>query len=492
MTQTGVIIQRRADSSIPDDYTSLALTENPTAWGAAIPTPDGLEINSGDGMDLETFNNTLAEFPDRDIYWYLCNSESAINMDDVPPYNIIENEKEEPELILLITGEYPGYKKPDSTHPTAYHYVHEFIIPELQSMYELAEGDIVKVLTQIDKPIFRKKMLSGAIGSVAMTFVTANGKACTIVQGDGHNEYKWGWVSSNYGYALAPPEPEKKEDPPPKKSAFPKKSTVREPAPSAQPPKGVDVTPPVKAGATSVGNGSIGVRKVKPRADSSKQDRKTFYKRYIGYCPEGWENPKGVEIEVYFDKNTNLLMTLSDIKNLKMDAVAVPILNNPPRAGGKDTAPDHINGGENNKEKAVTTESLPLLGPNSRDFLAKRMKRDDIQKLMSEDGKEVTDPARIAEQEKKMTGFSDQMGEKDSLYLNAKLCALSWDEQQKWGTQDKKSYDVFVRSLINYYLSVETAKRSKLSTQEVHVAAKEELKPEARKSAFPQKKRATG
>lgn len=475
MPQTGLTIKRNASLAIPDDYLNIAVKENPTAWGCAIVTPDGLMTSSGDTtMDLEVLKDTLNDFKERDIYFYLCNSESAINMDDVSPFWLIEKD-EAPLLVCLIEGNFPGFVKAGSSHPSEYHFLQDYLQPKITDLWELCDGDLLKLMAFIEKPAFKKELLAHANPRGCITFVAANGKALTFAVGEGHCEYTWGWVSQNYGYALGAPKPEVK--PEAKKSLFPQKnvSSTRE----KFVPSGTPVSAEPTAGAKVVQN--FTVRKEAPKATDSRKDRKLFYQRRIGYCPEGWE--QHVAIEVWVDPKTNQTVFMSEIKKLGIDAVGVPKLNNPGRAN-KDIEADNVSGSERETGPAVTDAVLAIMAPKTREYAHDLLRKEDVKKLIAENGNPISDPKDTKGNEIKIAGFSEQLGMKDGLHDFARLPFSYYDKISK---EKPELMANLCWAFKNMAFALKLKGGEKLTGEEVHEVAHEELKPQ-KKSLFPQKR----
>lgn len=476
MPLTGTTIRRTASQDIPQQYLEKVVPENPTAWGVAISTPEGLLINSGEKPTIELIEGTINEesLKSRSIVFSLVNSESAINMEDVCPLTVVEDGDDQ-KLVVFITGEYTGYKKPDSSHPSYYHFVEEVLKPKVAAFWEMTDGDIDKVFAQIEKPLFKKELLMNAAGPATITLLAANGKCVSFAQGDQWAEYKWGWVSHNLGYARAKEEP-KKEEPP--KSMLPTKSrsTVREPAAAA---KGSQVEAPPTAGAEAVKNYSI--RKEKPKPEWSRKDRKLFYQSRIGYLPVGWE--ENCAIEVWVDPETNQTVKFNEIKKMGIAAVSVPKLNNPGRASGKDTDADNISGSERPTGPAVTDAVLPIMSPKAREHAKDILRREDVKKMIAENGDVITDPNKIKDEEAKLADFGSQLGMKDGLFDYLKL---PFSEFRKWNRENPESFENFcwnLRNIVGYSMA---KKAQKLTETEVHAVAKEELKPTS--SMMPRRK----
>jgi hypothetical protein len=240
------------------------------------------------------------------------------------------------------------------------------------------------------------------------------------------------------------------------------------------------VSPPEAAGGSVVAN--FTTRKEGPRKDDSRKDRKLFYQRRIGYCPVGWEN--NIQIEVWVDKLTNQTVFLSEIKKLGIDAVGVPKLNNPGRAEGKDTDADNLSGSERETGPAVVDVPLPIIPPKGREYAHDLLRNEDVKKLIAENGNPISDPKDTKGNEIKIAGFSEQLGLKDGLMDFARLPFSYYDKISK------ERPDLMANlcwAFKNMAFSLKLKAGEKLTGEEVHEVAHEELKP-VKKSLFPQKK----
>lgn len=401
--QTGVIIRRNAKGLIPEAYLTKALEKNPTGWGAAIVTDGKLQIAGGDNLDLQLIQETIEMFKDSDITFYLCNSANAINADDIGPFTILHH-NDEPQLVAFIEGKFPGYEKAGSSHPSEFHFAHEYLIPKMQDIYDMADGNLPKVMEHIKKPYFKGELLNSASPRGVITLVSTTGETLTIAKAEDSSEYSWGWVSQNYGYALAPPEDRTQEVKKPK-GMFSGKSTVREKAPASS-----AIADAVKPAATSTAT-NIVKRKEKPEERMSRSSKKDWYKQRIGYLPKGWQD--SVEIEVYANGSGKLL-TNSEVKKLGLTAVGLPTLNNPPQAGSQDTVTDHVHSEGEKKPVTggVTTEVLPILPPSTREHIKKILADSGVQKIIGENADIISDPRKVAGLEAKFADFATQMGMK--------------------------------------------------------------------------------
>jgi hypothetical protein len=406
--QTGVIIRRNAGLLVPDQYLQTALTANSKGWGAAIFADGKLEVNHGDNPSLELLKDTMESFKDNDITFYLCNSDAALNEDDISPYTICSKD-DTPELIAFIDGKFPGRAKAGSSHPAEFFIASEYLIPKLQAFYELTDGNVAKIVEQLKKPIFKEELLANAVDRGFVTFLASTGDALTFAKENTTSaEFPWGWVSNHYGFQQKAEAPEV----PAKKSMFGGKSTVREKAPAAASPAVAAAVVPPKTETAAVKN----YKKVMwaPAKTLSRKDRKVSYKNKIGYCPKGWEDC--VQVEVYSD-SSNKILTFSEAKALGLQAIALPSLNNPEKV--KDTevenVPQPVQKPAANPTGKVVTERLPLISPQTRDYLKSYLSDPKVQKIIGDNASIIHDPMKVKQLEERFADLSTQMGMKDGI-----------------------------------------------------------------------------
>lgn len=412
--QGGTIVQRKANTFIPNEYLEKVLTANPNCWGAAMVDEGELKLNSGEeGATLEFIQETMKAFADKDITFYFGHADAALSRVDIPPHELIVKQDGDdviPQIVGFFDGNFPAYDKAGSSHPPEYHLAVDYLIPKLEGLAEMADGDLDKVTAQLQKPYFKKELLLTSVSRGTITLVCANGTCLTFAQSDLSAEYPWGWVSNTHGYATtAAP---KAEEPKKKPSMFAGKSTVREPA-----PKPDNVTAATKAIAEAVTapktDGAIiknyTVKSERPPAHLTRRERKDWYPQRIGYRPAGWE--KNIAVDVAYDPKGKLL-TFAQIKALGLEATKVMALlkNNPPKSTEKDTEPSLIPETKSETGPAVTTEILPIMSPDTRKYVKQMMADPAIQKIIAENADMITDPAKVQAIEAKFTDFARQVG----------------------------------------------------------------------------------
>jgi hypothetical protein len=496
MTQTGLIIRRFANTFIPNEYAELAVKAYPHGWGAAIVDGELKTNKSTSGLTLDFLQSTLGTFPDKDITLHLCNATNfATNEDDLSPFEFVESQ-----IVGFIAGNFPAFTKPESSHPQEFFLAHEVLIPKFQGLWEMADGNLAKVVEQLKKPHFKREMLLNSVGHGTIVLVCADGSIIPFSQGDTSMEYPWGWVSDNLGYAAGVA---KREEPKEEESAsmFPSKkksaSTVREKAPAATPAK-VDTQAKaeeklgdaVKApqyDASIIKNYTV--KKMTPGPNMSRSEKSDWYKNKIGYRPPCWE--KNVAINCFFDPH-NKLMTWSEVKGMGAAAIGLVQMAQNPRA--KDTEPEHVQ-----PEKALgpppgsnSGSILPIMDGPTRDYIKAKMALPEVKKIIAENADIIEDPATVQGIEAKFASFNKQLGANDMKEFERWSYEMMYDLAKERPQGISVMAFEFRNEIARLSQKLKKALGERAEKQETtHELAKDELKPE-KESMFPSKKRVTG
>ena len=446
MSQSGTIVRRSANTFIPDAYLELVTAANPNGYSAAFVEDGNVKfVKDTAGATVDDIKETMQAYPDKDITFYFCQSDAALNQDDLPPYVLLQENKNTPLILGFIDGNFPNFAKSESSHPPEFFFAHEYLVPKFEGMAEMSE-DLNKVTAAMQKPYFKKELLLNCVSRGYVTLVCANGTDLTFAQGDTSAEYKWGWVSNNHGYALAPPEEKKVEK---KKGGIFGRSTVREPA--NVPPK-EEIAEAVKVNVTAV---SIiknfkgwTVKDWAPKPSDSRSNKKDGYKTRIGYLPPGWEQCPTVR--AYYDPGGKLSTFAQMNKALGLEAAGLQKLAaNPPRMQGKDTEPDKVEHDQTlpAESKAVTTEILPIMSPPGREYIEKLRGTEQYKKMIAENAAVINDPKKFEGYEAKFVDFAKQMGAKSMDEF------AMWDDTMLFNLANDRPQEMMVmaRAFINIY-----------------------------------------
>lgn len=415
-----VIIRRKAGQEIPEGFFKAALAACPKAWGLAYTQDGKLELNHGEGIDLDDLRAT--EKNTGDFTLCLVDSSGAVNLKDVPPFELAANGEDEPVVAVAIDGDFPGFAKEKSSHPPMYHLAN-FVGDKVTDMLNILDGDLDKTFSKMANDDFKDKIKMNAVSRGYLTFLGLNDKAVTIFQGDTAKEYPWGWVSNTFNWDGGGTKVEE----PKKKGLF--KSTVREKATTATATDVVDTQKKANETETAVkpkGENAppkketpkpvvltlenITVKKVKCPEHYSRKEKRRWAKTVIGHIPPTLDDPTK-DYEVYMSPTNRVLSREEVSKALGYSASQLPPLNNPKHEKNPD--PDNIDAG-----KQVDNQPLPILSPTGRNRLRGFLADERIVKIISERGDVISDPDKVQSHEAKIEPIFAQLGMKnmDDLY----------------------------------------------------------------------------
>lgn len=441
--QGGTTVQRKANEFLSNEFLEKVLAANPNCWGAAMVSEEGLQLNSGEeGASLEFIQETIKTFADKDITFYFGHADAALNKADIPPYILIvkkDGEEEIPQIVGFFDGNFPAYDHAGSSHPPEYHLAVDYLIPKLEGLVEMADGDLDKVTAQLKKEYFKKELLLTSVSRGTITLVCANGACLTFTQKDDPQagDIPGGWTSNKHGYkteAEKPKEPEK----PVKRGMFDRvkevsRSTVRERVGTA-PDNVTAATDKLKEAAAGFPKGAPSIEQLaaakiatsvkaplldgytvkseRPGAHLSRREKKDWYPARMGHRPSGWE--KSIAIDVVYGPDGKM-RTYSQIQKLGLEAAPILALlkNNPSKDMTKDTEPDEVKSSDTLPvEKQVTAEVLPIMSPKTREHIKDMMKTAKVQKIIAENADMIENPAIVQAIETKYSDFARQLGAK--------------------------------------------------------------------------------
>jgi hypothetical protein len=444
MSQQGTTYIRKPGTTPDDAFLQHLLDNCPKVWGAVVLDKGVLDTFYGENLDLESLKNTCEEFKDCTVVFYFADSDGGVNIDkDVPPFTVIVNDDEESLVCIIPEGNFPGFEKAGSSHPSIYH-LGEHLTDEFYTVFDMVDKDLDKFMAAIEKEGFKKKVAMNAVGRGYVTVVAQNGRVLTYLQGDPPVEFDHGFVTNAFGFGK---QEEKAPEPEKKKGMF-SKSTTREkhtPAPSASAAAAEAAANPPKTETAVKAPEPSGVPKIPPKAvkkplviedikvtkvkipPMNRKGRANWIKERIGYKPQTLDDPNAT-YEVY-SRPDGVVLTRDEINrlfglsaaNLNKDK---PLTNAPPL--GANTENQNI---DSSKE---IIQPLPILSGAARERAKRIISDERLQKVIAENASIITDPENIQGNEAKVALFYQQTGEKDMSQWDA----LPFVELEKIGRQD--------------------------------------------------------
>lgn len=246
---TGVYLQKSAKGLIPTALWELILKHNTSGMGVVSATSDNksVQVQSGVGKpeiaELEAFQK---EYLDRAVLFYLYEATEGFKTEDIQPFTILTDDKENPLLAVLLDGAFERHVE-DNGHTPEYNAAFEYLHDRMTDLYAIAHGDLGKVMDLMRVPRFIKELTAVIGEGNSVTMLAATGEIMSFGPVKDIRKEPWGWSTNYYGFG------EKKIEAPPAKveekktgmaALFGKDKKVNNPP--AQTLQAVAVTPKVE------------------------------------------------------------------------------------------------------------------------------------------------------------------------------------------------------------------------------------------------------
>lgn len=214
---TGVYLQKNSKGLIPAELWELVLKNNTSGLGVVAATMDktAVQIQSGVGkpqlVELETFQK---EYLDRAVLFYLYEATDDFKVEDIQPYIILNDNKENPLLAVLLNGAFERHVE-NNGHTPEFNAAFEYLQDRMEGLYAIARGDLAKMLDLMRAKNFRKEVLNVIGEGNSITMMAANGEIVSYGPVEEVVKYPWGWSTNYYGFGekkieAAPPKEEAK------------------------------------------------------------------------------------------------------------------------------------------------------------------------------------------------------------------------------------------------------------------------------------------
>ena len=201
---SGVIVVRKKNQDLPEEYLSKVFSEHKTCMGAAVVVDGELGVNSGPaGGTVEGIKEALSEVKDKDVVFFFGTLASGAPEDEVQPYKLLEDADGNPLIVGFFDGSFPSYAKAGSSHSDAWFLANEFLRPLFKDYYESKESDIALVNKDISKPVFKMQVEKTWQDRGTITLLTKTGDIHTFSLNDKSSDFPWGWVSNTMGFGIA-------------------------------------------------------------------------------------------------------------------------------------------------------------------------------------------------------------------------------------------------------------------------------------------------
>lgn len=440
-THEGVIVYVKKGHIVSEPYVKILLEKNPSCFGCAI-IQNGEILTALDKepvKDLDkaiaSVNSLMEDNKDKARVMFFGKYPEVYLEDDIQPYVLLRNSKDEMVVVGFLEGEFPKYHDDDSKHSDAFLCAFKHLMPTLFDRYASSNEDLSKLskgLGDLHMQLTLESMI-GDRGMITLFMATGEILAYKRPNDSNYREFEWGWTSKHFDYKessfpLQPAATQGRKTF--GKSASGIKSTV---APPPSNPAGVQNVPDVKANKSALASSTsvpvvassqaasmvtlgspVWVRVLPQYSVKHKSQVKKHFKDFTGACPPNWRDLPIVQVTApLYVKNPELIP-----KDLIVPApggsTAVEKTTATNVATGSTTT--HTVGKEQIPQ--VVTDST-VMSPDSLIAVANFMKRKDIQEKIQQrkltikaqgSAAMLMDPQDIQAQEKKHPSFAQQAG----------------------------------------------------------------------------------
>lgn len=406
----GTIVERRDGASIPDAYLEIVLDKRPSCLGAAMVKDGAIQIAQAPAaVEIEDLKKTMGEGMPRTTYFFGKYPTDFIE-ELLQPFHLLKDEQDQVTLVAFLEGDFSKFALAGSDHSNEFFCVQNYLIPKVQQMYRLVDGNMAKLVEELKQPITYREVGSQTFstGDGTIVLVASVGDPIVITKNEKKREFPWGWTSDTLGYTEAV-EHKPDEKPVEEKKGFKfgipslGKASVpaSPPAPPLPPedkpedkPKERVVKGPKPPVAPVIKEGYELVTLLVPKNQSSKDTKKWFRSQLAGELPADWSTITAIQVQR--KKKDNTVKSFTDIPR----SAATP-----PAVTGKDTATHHI---ASTEPIAQPTSKLPIIPADEAVKLANHfMKRSDVLNQTPQ-GDAVLDLEAIANIETKLPTFADK------------------------------------------------------------------------------------
>lgn len=197
---SGVIAIKNKGQLLPIDWLGKAVLAFPSAIGLAAETEGVIQVlrtNDPAQITVDTINNMQETFKDDIVTLYLNKTAGAIKPEDMQPYVLLENEDKTPALVAFLDGDFSLYRVANSPFSDEYHCVTTHLTPKILQLAQLCEGDLEKLLKNLDTDFMRKEFAGMWKDKGTITLLSDLGVApMSFAVNPLKREYVYGWVSN--------------------------------------------------------------------------------------------------------------------------------------------------------------------------------------------------------------------------------------------------------------------------------------------------------
>lgn len=422
---TAAIAVKSANNLIEADWATAALKVNPSFYGIATVVdnfndkdePEGkimqvvrsMTSKDNPSLDVAALDKMQKDYKEETIVAIFGRSSGTLLEEDLQPYTILENEDSSPALVAFLEGDFSSYAQTDGTYSPEYFAVQKFLMPRIQQIARLVDGDVDKLMTELLTPNFRDDMekMWGTRGT--LTLYSDSDKLISVHNNPLRKSFKWGWASNHFGIGeVAPVAATLPAAVVAKGKNLARSLSASGPVAEVQPPgKVVGQLAPPPVPDTAIPKEEIWYPPASVHGKSLKNLYRNKHKQFYGTneLPDNWETRPGLKVP---KGKGGTIKSLADL----------------PRVAGQTTLVET----PKSASQQVVVEEQPILSPKmveamQEDFLTKF---DYTKKVIDVSNNAIEDPTVLPALENKFKPVWDQLGMDLESFFKVQYPELLW------------------------------------------------------------------
>ena len=221
MSFKGLFLKKNANFLVPADYSRMLLAKFPSFVTIVTAEKNKLIVDGQETPDFETFAGIQEIIKADDALMYFANYPAEFPEDSAQPF-VLDGEREEPNLICMLAGEFGNYADEKSSHSPEFFAFAKYFRPKVKKW--LKNGKLSDVKEELNDASTKADIRNSFQGKGSVAFMFPSGDIfLTQNKNPDFKEYPWGWTTDSLGYVQkaedAPTAEVKKEEEPAKKKS---------------------------------------------------------------------------------------------------------------------------------------------------------------------------------------------------------------------------------------------------------------------------------
>jgi hypothetical protein len=197
MSFKGTILFRKKDAVIPDAFAEHVLAKVPAFLSSAFIDEKTISVDAITGHSISDLKDAQELVKDRDSVFYL--GEFTEPEESLQPFYVLKNDKDEPEMVAFLDGDFSNYADAKSSNSDAFHALNKYFRPRIEKWYK--KGGLDNVLEELDDAATKEDIRNTFLGRGAVMFFAVNGKHIFIQnKNPEYMEFPWGFASNGFEY----------------------------------------------------------------------------------------------------------------------------------------------------------------------------------------------------------------------------------------------------------------------------------------------------